>query len=123
MFLTNLNSSVEFAICLGIPSDEGLYDMETGLPIYNTNQWTGFCMVGDFSRGYSQADCHLNFNININVTVDSYMSSSFNFTFSQLLKDLIVFRTRKLESTSKITSQIETILQCLYFFSLLFIYI
>ena len=92
--------------------------METSLPICNTNPWTGFCMVGDFSVVYSQTDCNFNFNINVNVTVDSSMNSSFNFNFSQLLKDLPMFRIMKLERTSKITSQVKTILQCLYFSSL-----
>ena len=37
MFLTNSNSSVESAICLGIPFSEGLYHMESSTPIYNIN--------------------------------------------------------------------------------------
>ena len=77
MFLTNFNSSVKFTVCLGSPSSEGLYHMETSLPTYHTNPWTGFCMVGDFSRGYCQTDCNFNFNVN----VDSHMNSNFNFIF------------------------------------------
>ena len=113
MFLTIFNGYVEFAICLGIPSNEGLYHMETSLLMCNTNPWTGFCMVDDFSGGYSQRDCNFNFNINVNVTVDC-MNSSFNFSFS------LAFRIMKLESMSKITTQFETVPQCLLFFALFF---
>lgn len=56
LFLTNFKSSVKFAICLGIPSSEGSYHMETSLLIHNTNLWTGFCMVEDVFGGYSQTD-------------------------------------------------------------------
>ena len=98
MFLTNSNSSVESAICLGIPFSEGLYHMESSTPIYNINPLPQFYMVGDFSGGYSQPDCKFNFNIN--VTVDSYRS--FNFSFSHLLKNLLVSRIMKLGGTSKI---------------------
>ena len=44
MSLTNFNSSVEFAICLGIPSDEGPYHMESSSPICNINPLTRFYM-------------------------------------------------------------------------------
>ena len=115
MFSTNSNSSVEFEACSRI-----LYHMDTSLPICNTNPWTGSYMVGDFSGGYSLTDCHFNFNINVNVTANSYMNSSLDFSFSQLPKDLLVFRIMKLESTSKSMAQFETILQFLLFFSLLF---
>ena len=74
-------------------------------------------MVGDFSVGYSQTDCNFNFNVNVKVTVDSYMNNSFNVSH---LKYLLAFRIMKLESTSKIMAQFETIPQCLLFFSLLF---
>ena len=70
MFLTNFNSSVEFAIWIPIKSNP---------PICNINPLTGFCVVEDFSGGYSQTDCNFNFNINVNVTVDIYMKSSFQF--------------------------------------------
>ena len=73
-------------------------------------------MVGDFSGGYSQTDCNFSFKINVNVTVDSYMKSSLNFSFSQLLIDLLAFRIKKLESTSTITAQFEAIPLCLLFF-------
>ena len=115
MFLTNFNGSVEFATFSGIPSSEGLYHMESTPPICNINPLTGFCVVGDFSGGYSQTDCNFNFNINVNVTVDIYMNSSFNFSFSHLLKYLLAFKIIILESTSKITIQFETIPQCLLF--------
>ena len=115
MFLTNFNSSVEFAICSGIPSNEGLYHMESTPPICNINPLTGFCVVGDFSGGYSQTNCNFNLNNNVNVTVDIYMNSSLNFSFSHLLKYLLAFRIIILESTSKITAQFETIPQCLLF--------
>ena len=105
-FLTNFNSSVEFAICTGISSGEASYRMETSLSICNINPLTTFCVVGNFSGGYSQADCNFNFNINVNITVDSYMNSSFNFSFSNLLK---------LERTTKIMAQFEAIPQCLLF--------
>ena len=106
-FLTNF-SSVEFAICSGIPFGKGSYHMESSLLICNINPWTGFCMVGDFSGGYSQTDC----NFNVNVTVDSYMNSSINFSFSHL-KDLLAFN---FENTSKIMAQIKTIPQSLLFY-------
>ena len=108
MFFTNFNSSVEFAICWEIPSSEGFYHMEFSPPICNVNLLTGFCMIGDFSEGYSQTDC--NFNFNINVTVGIYINSSFNFSFSHLIKYLLAFRIMKLESTSKIMKQFEIIL-------------
>ena len=117
MFLTNFNSSVEFAIFSGIPSGEGPYHMESSPPICNINPLPQFYMVGDFSGGYSQTDCKFNFNINVNVTVGSYMNRSFNFSFSHLLKNLLASRILKFGSTSKITAQFETILQCLFFFS------
>ena len=123
MFLTNFNSSVEFAICSGILSVEGSYHMESSPPICNINLLTGFCMVGDFSGGYSQTDRNFNFNINVSATVDSYMNSSFSYSFLHLLKCLLVFRIIKLESTSKITTQIETIPQCLLFFLIILLYI
>ena len=104
MFLPNFNSSVEFAICSGIPSGEGPY-MESSSPICNINLLTCFYMVGDFPGGCSQIDYNFNFNININVTVHSYMNSSFNFSFSHQLKYLLAFRIMKLGSTSKITAQ------------------
>ena len=59
MFLTNFNSSIEFAISSRIPSGEGFYQMETSPPTYTINLWNGFGMVGDFSGGYSQKDCNL----------------------------------------------------------------
>ena len=99
MFLTNFNSSVEFAIYSRILSGEGPYHMESSPPICNINPLTHFYMVGDFSGGYSQTNC--NFKVNVNVTVDSYMNSSFNFNFSHLLiRYLPAFRIMKLESTS-----------------------
>ena len=64
----------------------------------NTNLLTCFYMVGDFSGGYSQRDCNFNFNINVNVTVDSYMNSSFNFSFLHQLKYLLAFRIMKVGS-------------------------
>ena len=76
-------------------------------------------MVGDFSGGYSQTDCIFNFNINVNVTVDSYMSS-FNFSFSHQLKNLLASRILQLGSTSKIMAQFQIITQHLFFFSLFF---
>ena len=82
LFLTNFKSSVEFAICLGIPSSEGSYHMAPSPPIYNINLWTGSFLVGDFSVGYSQTDYNFNFNINVNVTVNSYMNSSFISVFN-----------------------------------------
>ena len=97
--MTNSNSSVEIAICSEIPSSERLYQVETNLPICNTNPSTGFCMVGDFFGGYFQTDSNFNSNINVNVKVNSYINISFNFSFSMLLKDLLVFRIMKLEST------------------------
>ena len=51
--LTNFISSIEFAICPGIPSREGPYHMESSPPIYNINPLTRFYMVRDFSGGYS----------------------------------------------------------------------
>ena len=48
------------------------------------------------------------------------MNSSFNFSFSHVLKYLLAFRIMKFESTSKITEQFETTPQCLRFFSLFF---
>ena len=61
----------------------------TNLSIWNTNLWTAFCMTGDISGGYSQANYNYNFNFNVNVTVDSSMNSSFNFSFSNLLKNFL----------------------------------
>ena len=123
------NSSVEFAICSRIPSSVESYHTETSILICIMNLLTGICMVEDFSRGYSQTDSNFNFDINFNVTVDSYMNGSFHFSFSKILngikkvlKDLRVFTIMKLESTSKIRTQFETIPQCLLFF-LLFFYI
>ena len=77
MFLTNFNSSVEFAICWGISFTGGSYYMESSTSICNINPLTGFCMVGDFSGCYSQTD--RNFNINVNVTVSvSILISDFH---------------------------------------------
>lgn len=76
--------------------------------------------VGDFSGGYSQTDCDFNFDINVNVTVHRNMISSFNFSFSLQVKDLRAFRIMKLESTSKMMTQFETIPQCWLFYSLFF---
>ena len=59
MLLTNLNSSVEFAICSQIPSGERPYPMESSPRICNVNLLTCFYMVGDFSGAYSQTDCNL----------------------------------------------------------------
>ena len=123
MFLTNFNSSVKFAICLEIPYGEGPYHMESSPAICNTNPLLCFYMVGEFSEGYSQADCNFTFNINFNVTVDSYMNSSFSFSFSHLLKDLLASRIMKLGSISKIMTQFETIPQSLLFSHYSFIYI
>ena len=74
----NLQSVREFL------SGERSYNIESNPPIYNMNPLTGFCIVGEFSGGYSQTDCKFYFNINVNVTVtvDSYMNSGFNFSFS-----------------------------------------
>ena len=83
LFLTNFNSSVEFAICSGIPSSEGLYHMGSSPLICNVNLFPQFYMVGVLSGDYSQADHKFNFNANVNVTVDSYMNRSVNFSFSQ----------------------------------------
>ena len=44
------------------------------------------------------------------------MYNSFDFRFSQLPKYLLVFKIIKPESTSKITAQFETILECMPFF-------
>ena len=66
-------SSVEFPICSEISSGEGSYHMESVLPIWNINLWTGSCMLRDFSAGYSQTDCNFNFNIKVNVIVDSWV--------------------------------------------------
>ena len=68
MFLTNFNSSIEFAICSGIPSGERSYHMESSRPICNTSPLANFCTIGDFSGGYSQTDCSFNFNINCHPT-------------------------------------------------------
>ena len=114
--LTNFNSSVEFAICSRIPLGEGWYDIESS-PL-TCNLLTH--LVGDFSGGYSQTDYNFNFNINVKVTVDIYVNSSINFSVSHIPKYLLAFRIMKLESTSKITAQFETIPQCLLFFSLFF---
>ena len=92
--------------------------MESSPPICNL--LTRFCMVGDFSGGYSQTDCNFNFDTNVKVTVDIYVNNSVNFSVLHLLKYLLAFRIMKLESISKITAQFETILQCLLFSSLFF---
>ena len=96
MFLINFNSSVEFAICSGIPSGGGPNHMESSPPICNINQLPQFYMVGDLSGGYSQTDHKFNFNTNFNVTVDSYMDRSFNFSFSQfpLIAVLVFFKVK-----------------------------
>ena len=104
MFLTNFNSSVEFTVCSAMPSGEESYFMESSPPIYIINLWTVFSMVRDVSGGYSQTDWNDNFNINVNITVDSYMNSSFTFSFLHLLKCLLAFTIMKLKSTSKITT-------------------
>ena len=54
MFSTNFNSSVEFAICSGSPSGEGLYHMESSPLICNIKPLLQFYVVGDLSGGYSQ---------------------------------------------------------------------
>ena len=91
MFITNFNSSDEFAICSGTPSGEGLY-MESSPPICNINPLSQFYMVGDLSGGYSQTDCKFNFNTNVNVTFDSYMKRTFNFSVSKFpLSVVLVF--------------------------------
>ena len=77
-FLTNFNSSVEFAISSGIPSGEGQYHMESSPPF--SNLLICFYMVGNFSGEYSQRDCNFNYNINIKVTVDNYVNSGINFS-------------------------------------------
>ena len=51
------------------------------------------------------------------------MKSSFNFSFLKQLIDLLVFRIMKLESTSRIMAQLDTIPKCLPFFSLKYTYI
>ena len=43
--LTDFNCSVEFA---KTENFRGLNHMETILPIFTTNPWTGFCMVVEF---------------------------------------------------------------------------
>ena len=116
MFLTNLNNSVEFAICSVIPSREEPNHMESNPPICSIYRLPQIYMVGDFSGGYSQTDCKFNFNINVNITVDSYMNRSFNFSFSHQLKNLPASRILQLRSTSKIMAQFETIPQYLLFF-------
>ena len=83
MFLTNFNSSAEFAICSGILSGEGPSHMESSPLICNINLLPQFYMVGDLSGGYSETDHKFIFNTKIYVTVDSYMNRSFNFSFSQ----------------------------------------
>ena len=100
MFLTSFNSSVELAICSGIPSSEGPNHMESSPPICYINQLPQFYMVGDLSRGYSQTDHKFNFNTNFNVTVDSYMDRSFNFSFSQipLIAVLVFFQSEDQKS-------------------------
>ena len=114
MFLTNFNSSVEFAICSGIPSGEGQYHIESSPPIWNL--LTRLYIVGDFSGGYSQTNFNFNFNINVKVTVEISVNSSIYFSVSHLLKYLLGFRIMKLESNSKITAKFETIPHCLLFF-------
>ena len=69
MFLTNFNSSVEFAICSGIPSGEGPYHMESSPPIFSINPMPRFYMVGNFSEGYSQTDCNFNLLLILLLTV------------------------------------------------------
>ena len=49
MFLTNSNSSVESAICLGIPFGEGLDHMESSTPICNINLYGWRFFWGLFS--------------------------------------------------------------------------
>ena len=83
LYLTNINSSVEFAICLGILSGEGPYHIDSNPPICNINLLPQFYMVGDLSGDYFETDCKFNFNANLNVTADCYMNRSFNFSFSQ----------------------------------------
>ena len=112
LFLTNFNSSDEFAICSGIPSSDGPYHMESSPPICNINPVPRLYMIGDFSGVYSQTDCNFNFSINVSVTVHSYMNSSFNFSFSRRLKNSFASRIMKLGSISKITAQFETIPSC-----------
>ena len=92
MFLTKFNSSVEFTISLEILSNEGAYYMESSLLICNINLQPGFCMVENFSGGYSQTDYNFNFNINVNVTVDSNMNSNFNFSFSMKFYTISEFK-------------------------------
>ena len=114
MFLPNFNSSVEFSVCLGISSSEWSYHMESSPPICSINLLTCFYVIGDFSWVYSQRDCNFNVTVtdtNGNVTLDSYFNSSFNFSFSHLLKYLIASKIITLGSTSKITAQFETIPQ------------
>ena len=118
MFLTNFNSSVEFAICSGITSGEGQYHIESSPPICNL--LTRLYMVGDFSGGYSQTNFNFNFNINVKVTVEISVNSSIYFSVSHLLKYLLGFRNMKLERTSKITAKFETIPHCLLFFTFFF---
>ena len=83
MFLTNFNSSVEFAICSEIASCEGPYHIKSSPPIYNVNPLLQYYIVEDLSGGYSQTDCKVNFNTNVKATVDSYMNRSFNYCFSR----------------------------------------
>lgn len=114
MFLPNFNSSVEFSVCLGISFSEWSYHMEPSPPICSINLLTCFYLIGDFSVVYSQRDCNFNVTVtdtNVNVTVDSYVNSSFNFSFPKLLKYLIASKIIKLGSTSKIRAQFETIPQ------------
>ena len=51
------------------------------------------------------------------------MYNSFDFRFSQLPKYLLVFKIIKPESTSKITAQFETILECMPFSLFIYIYL
>ena len=40
--------------------------METNLPFWITNLWTGFSMVGDLSRGYSQIGWNFSIDVDAN---------------------------------------------------------
>ena len=93
LFFTSLTSTV-FIVLLFLTRTYKLF----------INPLPQFYMVGDFSRSFSQTENKFNFNINVNVTVDSYMNRSSNFSFSQLLKNLLASRILKLGSTSRITA-------------------
>ena len=81
--------------------------MEYSPPIPSKNLLIDFCMVGDFSGGYSQTDINFDLNININITVDCYMNSSSSFSFSHLIKYLLAFRIVKLEITTKVWNNLR----------------